>query len=143
VRAGSRGRDALRRDPALHASTPFSLLPCESVHVSLSCLSNFLGRAVPDRAGARPYHRNGGSRPLSRASRDRAGARPYRRNGGSRLLSRALHISMPFSVLVHRLLNPLGFVVFKMGRRLGKRVGGSAFSVSASAEARLLFDTTQ
>ena len=30
-------------------------------------------------------------------------------------------------MLVHRLLNPLGFVVFKMGRRLGKRVGGSAY----------------
>ena len=27
-----RMRDALLRDPALHVSTPFSLLPCESAH---------------------------------------------------------------------------------------------------------------
>src|SRR5271165_4383875 len=30
--AGSSGRDALLRDPALHVSTPFSVLPCESAH---------------------------------------------------------------------------------------------------------------
>jgi hypothetical protein len=51
-------RDALLRDSALHVSTPFSLLPHDSAHgpgdVSLSM---FIGRATPDRAGARPYRR--------------------------------------------------------------------------------------
>ena len=55
---GSRGGDALLRDPALYVSTLFWLLPYDSAHrpgdVSLSM---FIGRATPDRAGARPYRR--------------------------------------------------------------------------------------
>src|SRR5271165_6839477 len=69
-----RGRDALLRAPALHVSTPFSLLPCGSAHrpadvcLFLSLL-NVPARIARERV---PTACNGGSRPLSRVSPDRA-----------------------------------------------------------------------
>ena len=41
---------------------------------------------------------------------------------------------------MHRLLNPLGFVVFKMGRQPGKRIGESAYLRLGS---KLLVDTAK
>jgi hypothetical protein len=51
--------------------------------------------------------------------------------------------SMREVTLVYRLAYNGDVVAFKMGRRLGKRVGGSAYwriGVSASGEVRLFFD---
>jgi hypothetical protein len=47
-------------------------------------------------------------------------------NGGTNFLLGGKSPDHIGGCLVHRLLNPLGFVAFKMGRRLGKCVGGSA-----------------
>src|SRR5271165_6839244 len=67
-------RDALLRDPALHVSTRFSLLPCESANGSDDVwlfLSLLDGRARIARERV-PTICDGGSRPLSGASPDRA-----------------------------------------------------------------------
>ena len=55
----ARGRDALPRDPGWHvAEACFRFPPCELADgMGISAVSSFTGRATPDRAGARPYHR--------------------------------------------------------------------------------------
>src|SRR5208283_4458501 len=67
-------RDALLRDPALHVSTPFSLLLCESAQgpadvCLFTSLLNGPARIARERV---PTTWNGGSRPLSRVGPDHA-----------------------------------------------------------------------
>ena len=53
---GSRGRDALLRDPALHVSTPFRFMPCELVRGrEMLSLFNVHWKCEPGSRGARPY----------------------------------------------------------------------------------------